>query len=54
MLVDVTDEINELRRKRYMELVDVSMCKEEETMNDQGGWKVPYHGRCPRCSIAWH
>ena len=54
MLFDVMDEINEHRRERCIESVHVSVCKEEETVNDQEGRKVSDHGRCPWCGMAWH
>ena len=49
MFVNVADKINEQHRERCIKLVHVSVCKEEETMNDEEGRKVFNHGRCP-----WH
>ena len=53
MIVDVTDEIDELRRERYMKFVHISVCKEKETVNDEEGRKVSYGCRCPWCNKSW-
>ena len=52
MFINVADEINEYRRKGCKEFVHVSVCKEEETVNDEEGRKIFDHGRCPWYSIA--
>ena len=52
MFINVADEINEYRREGCKEFVHVSVCKEEETVNDEEGRKIFNHGRCPWHSIA--
>lgn len=52
LLVDVTGEINEHRRERYHEMVQISMCEEKETVNDQERGKVSNNGRSPGYSVA--
>lgn len=52
MLVDVANEINELRCERYMESEHVSACKEKEPVNEQEGRVVSDHSRCPWCSVT--